>query len=186
MNRMLECVFDVFYGDTPIGGASAVLLHDRPHILTAFHISHDTKKGNAPRAIILRSCDGSTTLSNIVFHKVQGSDDLALSDPVQLIGGFPVAESYIPNDSFITIGTPVSLIAEHRVRRKKSVADPVPMNHAPKYITLTSKGQQIARGFSGKPVFDSQEYVIAVLTHGRPGRTKPTGFAETLRLPIFR
>ena len=185
MVNRLEAEFDVYAGREQIGGACAIWLREHTHLLTAFHISHDKK--HDPRAIILRSRHGNITLRNISFRKVPSSDDLSLSEQINLTDALPVASMFVEDDQYTMLSAAMSISPEHTSTIRSSTSVPISMRKAPKHIHLSSTAQQIDFGFSGKPILNQQGEVTAVII-GRLGLREDThqGSAETLRQRIFQ
>ncbi len=177
--------FDAYAGDGPIGGACSIWLHGSIRLLTAFHISHDTKRHNSPRPLIFRNRTGDVTLRNIAFAKVSGSRDLSLSEPLDLDCALSVATQYVPGNEYITLGSVVSLLPNRN--RVLSVPDeiPVPLRKAPRHVYIKSLGQKVDFGFSGKPVIDADTNVAGVIVAKQRFISGWYGVAEMLRQRVF-
>lgn len=187
--EILQYIYDAHLGGMPIGGASAIRLSDGIHLLTAYHVSHDVEHDDRPRSLVFRSRSGRMTLYSPHFTKVRGSRDIALSDLVALPDGLPVAKTLDSSDQYRTIGAAVGLcqLRQHVIQTVEGHS--IPIARAPEYLQLRSRQQDITFGFSGKPVLNQYDEVVAVITSGiRPvrGEGKTTGFAEILRARRFR
>ncbi len=183
--KLHQSVFDAYEGG-PIGGACAIWLQGSIRLLTAYHISHDMDHGNVPRSLIFRNRTGRVTLRNIAFTMVRGAKDLSLSDPVDLQDALSIARYYAPSNSYITLGSVVPLMPDQNRVARVSKEPPIVMRDAPKQIYISSKGQRVDFGFSGKPVIDPQMNVAGVVIEKQRIRGKWYGVAETVRHRVFQ
>lgn len=183
--ELQQSTFDAYFGDGPIGGACAIWLQGSIRILTAYHVSHETKT-RLPRALTLRNRAGDVTLRNIAFEKVAGSRDISLSEPVAINEAFTVATHYTPDVAYVTLGSSVSLLPPTDQTKQVSEATPLPLRRAPRELIVSSLGQRVDFGFSGKPVIDPDMQVIGVISAKRWIRGRWYGVAEVLRQRIFQ
>lgn len=183
--ELAQSNFDAYFGDGPIGGACAIWLQGSIRILTAYHVSHDSKT-HVPRALILRNRVGNATFRNLAFEKVAGSRDISLSEPVAMDEAFTVATHYTPGMEYVTLGSPVPLMPPAERVKRVSKEEPVLLRRAPRELIVSSLGQRVDFGFSGKPVIDAERNVIGVISAKRWIQGRWYGVAEVLRQWIFQ
>lgn len=183
---LYQSVFDVHDGGTPIGGACSIWLQGSIRLLTAYHVSHDTKNHNAPRSLIFRNRSGDVTLRNVMFTKVPGSRDISWSDPLDIEDGLHIAPRYGRGNGYATLRSAVSIIPpQYRIRRV-SDEKTIPMRNAPRYLYIKSQGQKVDFGFSGKPVVDADLNVAGIIVAKQRFFSGWYGVAELLRQRVFQ
>ena len=172
--------------DGPIGGACAIWLQGSIRLPTAYHISHDLDHGNVPRSLTFRNRTGRVTLRKIAFTKVRGAKDLSLSDPLDLQDALPVARFYAPSNEYMTLGSAVSLLPNLKRVLRVSTEKTISMRNGPRQILISSNGQKVDFGFSGKPVIDPHMNLAGVVIEKQWIGGKWYGVAETVRQRIFQ